>query len=126
MKAIDTINKALDMLSKGDFENFETLLAENMYFKMSGNTSLSGEAFSKNEFLETVGNVMALLDGPIKLNVKKVIDGGDWVVSIADGEATTLLGEPYNNEYCHVWKVKDGLIIELREFLDTAMLKDIC
>ena len=126
MKAIDTINKALDMLSKGDFENFETLLDDNMYFKMSGNTSLSGEAFSKNEFLETVGNVMALLDGPIKLNVKKVIDGGDWVVSIADGEATTLLGEPYNNEYCHVWKVKDGLIIELREFLDTAMLKDIC
>ena len=126
MKAIDTINKALDMLSKGDFENFETLLAENMYFKMSGNTSLSGEAFSKNEFLETVGNVMALLDGPIKLNVKKVIDGGDWVVSIADGEATTLLGEPYNNEYCHVWKVKDGLIVELREFLDTAMLRDIC
>ena len=126
MKAIDTINKALDMLSKGDFENFETLLAENMYFKMSGNTSLSGEAFSKNEFLETVGNVMALLDGPIKLNVKEVIDGGDWVVSIADGEATTLLGEPYNNEYCHVWKVKDGLIVELREFLDTAMLRDIC
>ena len=126
MKAIDTINKALDMLSKGDFENFETLLAENMYFKMSGNTSLSGEAFSKNEFLETVGNVMALLDGPIKLNVKEVIDGGDWVVSIADGEAITLLGEPYNNEYCHVWKVKDGLIVELREFLDTAMLRDIC
>ena len=126
MKAIDTINKALDMLSKGDFENFETLLAENMYFKMSGNTSLSGEAFSKNEFLETVGNVMALLEGPIKLNVKEVIDGGDWVVSIADGEATTLLGEPYNNEYCHVWKVKDGLIVELREFLDTAMLRDIC
>ena len=126
MKAIETINKALDMLSKGDFENFETLLAENMYFKMSGNTPLSGEAFSKNEFLETVGNVMALLDEPIKLNVKEVIDGGDWVVSIADGEATTLLGEPYNNEYCHVWKVKDGLIIELREFLDTAMLRDIC
>jgi len=126
MKAIDTINRALDMLSEGDFENFETLLAENMYFKMSGNTPLSGEAFSKNEFLETVGNVMALLEGPIKLNVKKVIDGGDWVISIAEGEATTLLGKPYNNEYCHVWKVKDGLIVEFREFLDTAMLRDIC
>ena len=56
MKAIDTINKALDMLSKGDFENFETLLDDNMYFKMSGKTTLSGEAFSKSEFLETVCN----------------------------------------------------------------------
>tara|TARA_B110000014_G_C20126206_1_gene600183 strand:- start:3839 stop:4219 length:381 start_codon:yes stop_codon:yes gene_type:complete len=126
MKAIDTINKALEMLSDGDFENYESLLAEDMYFKMCGSTPLSGEAFSKDEFLATVGNVMALLAGPIKLNVKKVIDGGDWVISIADGEATTLSGKPYNNEYCHIWKVKDGLIIELREFLDTALLRDIC
>ena len=122
---VEIVNQALEMLKEGDFESYETLLDENMYFKMTGNTALSGEAHSKTEFLGTVGRVMDYLKDPIKLELKEIIDGGDTIVSISTGSSTTKKGEAYNNEYCHVWKVKNNKIVSLIEYLDTQMLSEM-
>tara|TARA_B100000029_G_C17213064_1_gene828834 strand:+ start:208 stop:597 length:390 start_codon:yes stop_codon:yes gene_type:complete len=122
---VEIVNQALEMLKEGDFESYETLLDENMYFKMTGNTPLSGEAHSKTEFLATVGRVMDYLKDPIKLELKEIIDGGDTIVSISTGSSTTKKGEAYNNEYCHVWKVKNNKIVSLIEYLDTQMLSEM-
>ena len=39
-KGIEIVNQALEMLKKGDFETYETLLDDNMHFKMAGQTIL--------------------------------------------------------------------------------------
>ena len=124
-KGIAIVNQALEMLKKGDFETFETFLDDNMHFKMMGQTILSGETHNKKEFLSTVSKLMDYLDGPIQLQVREVIDGGDTVVSIAQGKSISKKGEAYNNEYCHVWKVKNNKIVELTEYLDTEMLAQL-
>ena len=124
-KGIELVNQALEMLKKGDFEPYETLLDDNMHFKMIGQTILSGETHNKNELLSTVGKLMDYLEAPIQLQVREVIDGGDTVVSIAQGKSISKKGEAYNNEYCHVWKVKNNKIVELTEYLDTEMLAQI-
>ena len=68
---------------------------------------------------------MDYLKDPIKLELKEIIDGGDTIVSISTGSSTTKKGEAYNNEYCHVWKVKNNKIVSLIEYLDTQMLSEM-
>ena len=68
---------------------------------------------------------MDYLEAPIQLQVREVIDGGDTVVSIAQGKSISKKGGAYNNEYCHVWKVKNNKIVELTEYLDTEMLAQL-
>ena len=90
-KGIEIVNQALEMLKKGDFETYETLLDDNMHFKMIGQTILSGETHNKKEFLSTVGKLMDYLEAPIQLQIREVIDAGDTVVSIAQGKSISCL-----------------------------------
>jgi len=46
---------------------------------------------------------------------------GDYVVVQVRGEAETKDGRPYNNSYCHVFKVRDGKIREVTEYFDTEL-----
>jgi ketosteroid isomerase-like protein len=41
-----------------------------------------------------------------------------------EGEAKTTDGKLYDNTYSHQFVVRDGQIVELWEFLDTALLRD--
>ena len=39
--------------------------------------------------------------------------------------ATTANGKDYENDYCLLYRVEDGLIAEVKEFFDTALLFDL-
>ena len=38
------------------------------------------------------------------------------------GRSTTRKGVPYDNTYCHVFRVADGKIREATEYLDTELI----
>ena len=46
---------------------------------------------------------------------------GDRVVVLARGEVKTVRGEDYNNEYCFVFRMREGKVLEVREYCDTAL-----
>ena len=52
---------------------------------------------------------------------KAIIAEDDRVVVLARGEVKTVRGEDYNNSYCFVLTMRDGKIVELREYMDTAL-----
>jgi ketosteroid isomerase-like protein len=41
------------------------------------------------------------------------------------GEARTTSGRPYDNQYCHVFKLQEGQILEVTEYLDTQLVNDV-
>ena len=41
------------------------------------------------------------------------------------GAARVKNGQPYNNHYAQVFRVRDGMVVEWIEYLDTAMLARI-
>jgi hypothetical protein len=41
------------------------------------------------------------------------------------GEAETQDGRPYNNSYCHVFKMREGKIREVTEYFDTELTTKI-
>ena len=46
---------------------------------------------------------------------------GEHVVVEAQGRATTKRGQPYNNEYCFLYRLSGGKIVEVTEYLDTRL-----
>ncbi|NUW35053.1 nuclear transport factor 2 family protein [Nonomuraea sp. SMC257] len=45
---------------------------------------------------------------------------GDVVVVEVTMRATLADGKPYRNDYCFVFELRDGLIHQVREYMDTA------
>jgi uncharacterized protein len=46
----------------------------------------------------------------------------DYVVVECRGRVTTKTGKAYNNSYCNVYRLSNGKIVELTEYLDTALV----
>ena len=50
-----------------------------------------------------------------------IIAEGDHVVVEVRGSVTTRSEKPYNNAYCFVFRVVDGKVREIREYMDTEL-----
>ena len=56
------------------------------------------------------------------LNIPELIlADGDHVVVLAKGDAETVEGLPYDNDYAFVFRLADGKIVEVREYMDTIL-----
>jgi hypothetical protein len=45
----------------------------------------------------------------------------DCVAVQLSGQAVTKDGQPYNNTYCHVFRIRDGKVREVTEYFDTEL-----
>lgn len=52
----------------------------------------------------------------------RIIAEDDIVVVEARARANTKLGRPYNQTYCYVFRVTDGKVQEVTEYLDTDLV----
>ncbi len=50
---------------------------------------------------------------------------GDQVVVEFEGEGRTKDGRDYNNRYCSVFRIANGRIIHIREYLDTDLTRSV-
>jgi ketosteroid isomerase-like protein len=57
--------------------------------------------------------------------IDSLICEGDTVVKIAHSDGLTVDGRPYRNELATVFRFTDGLVVEVIEFLDTALIETV-
>jgi uncharacterized protein len=55
----------------------------------------------------------------------RFIADGDYVVVEAQGEMMTKAGVRYDNEYCLVYRLERGKIVEIREYCDSALCEAV-
>lgn len=65
-----------------------------------------------------------LADRPRTLAFNFIAEG-DIVVVEAKGDNVTKSGERYDNEYCMVWRVANGRILQIKEYCDTALVERV-
>jgi hypothetical protein len=113
-------------IAAGDRTAFADSMADDFTMRVTGQYSWSQTFRSKQAFLRDLHGYLATLlaDGrrTIPLNF---IAGGDHVVVEARGEMQTKAGVPYNNEYCLIYRLKDGKIVEMREYCDSALTEAV-
>jgi len=115
-----------DAGNRGDLESCLRLMADDVMWTNIGSTKYSG-TFAGKEAL--VADLLGPLFDQLATGIASTLDGviaeSDLVVVQSRGRAETKDGRPYNNTYCHVFRINDGKISEVTEYFDTALTSSV-
>ena len=116
------IAEAFDGLSRADARAFIDSMDDDISWIIMGQSRLSHRYDGKAAIQEElVPALFANFATDYRNFAEEIIAEGDRVVVLARGEVKTVRGEDYNNDYCFVMRMRDGKIVELREYCDTAL-----
>jgi len=113
-------------LSNGNSEPLITSMADDFRWTVTGTTKWSKTYEGKQAVLtELFGALGTRIEGRIKTTASRFIAEGEFVVVEAKGNNRTKSGVPYNNNYCFVFRVMNGRLKELTEYMDTELVKNV-
>ena len=118
------VRRAIAALSQGDMEGFLADAADDFTLAVMG--SALPPIQGKEKALKGLRNALvARLEngGAIAMTIENLIADGDFVAEQARGVARTKEGKAYNNTYCRVWRITDGKIRAMQEYLDTELVR---
>lgn len=117
-----------EALAVGDFDALAALHSDDIIFNLVGTTPVSGRWEGKDVCF---GPVVA--DGVIgKLVAETIRFSREWRIMCADENCVVGLmrggglaknGHDYSQTYCQIMTIRGGLIAELHEFFDTALVE---
>jgi uncharacterized protein len=118
------VRRAIAALSRGDMEGFLADAADDFTIAVMG--SAIPPIQGKQKALKGLRNALvARLEngGAIAMTIENLIADGDFVAEQARGVARTKDGKDYNNTYCRVWRITDGKVRSMQEYLDTELVR---
>jgi ketosteroid isomerase-like protein len=110
----------------GNRSMFVDRLADDVTMRVTGSNSWSQTFHGKASLLRDLYGYLGMLlaDGRRTVAHRFIADG-DHVVIEAQGEMVTKAGARYDNEYCLVYRLEGGMIVEIREYLDSALCEAV-
>ncbi|MEZ5744024.1 MAG: nuclear transport factor 2 family protein [Sphingomonadaceae bacterium] len=113
------LTEAFAGLEHGDPSKFMPLFAPDIAWKVMGSSAWSKEARGLEAVeRDLVVPLFARFAG-LYLNIPELIlADSDKVVVLAKGHAETHEGQTYANDYCFVFTLRDGMIVDVREYMD--------
>jgi len=113
-------------MAKGNSEPFVASMADDFRWTVTGTTAWSNTYAGKKAVLtDLFGPLRARIEGRLKTIAQRFIAEGDVVVVEARGDNRTKSGVPYNNTYCFVFRVEDGRLKEVTEYMDTLLVNTV-
>ena len=108
--------------ARGDMERCFGLIADDIVWTNIGSTRFSGRYEGKQALMdELLGPLFGSLKAGISSDIERLTAEGDIVVAQTSGTAETHDGTPYNNSYCQIMQIRDGKIVAVKEYFDTAL-----
>jgi ketosteroid isomerase-like protein len=105
-------------LVSGDAETAASLIDDDFRYFLTGTMPASGW-WDKQGFFDSARMFSGVLAGPITMRVGDVTAEDDRVWIEADSEASLAAGGSYTNAYVIAMRVRDGKVVEMKEFSDT-------
>lgn len=113
-------------LGKGNAQAFMDAMSDDIRFTLIGTTRFSGTFKGKKELAERLlGPLGAALEGGLVITPENLIADGDFVAMQARGKSLAKNGKRYDNTYCQIFRVTDGKVREVTEYLDTELVNSV-
>jgi uncharacterized protein len=101
---------------------FAATLADDVVVRVTGQYTWSRTFAGKEAVLRDLyGYVRSLVERGSRTIPSRFFGDGDYVVVEARGDMTTKKGEKYDNDYCLVYRLDNGKIVEMREYCDSVL-----
>lgn len=115
-----------DAGARGDMDTCFALLSDDVTWTNIGSTRFSGTYTGKQAIAEDLlGPLFGQLRAGISSQIERLTAEDDIVVAQTSGTAETTNGIPYNNTYCQVMKIRNGQIVAVKEYMDTALIDSV-
>lgn len=119
----DTVRSFYAAAARGDLETCFSLLDDEVVWHNIGSTRYSGTFRGKEALVsELLDPLFAALKAGIASEIVELTAEDDRVVAETRGRAETVDGKPYNNTYCQVFRIRDGRIVAVTEYMDTDLI----
>ena len=119
----DHVRELFSHLESGEADAFFAHVAEDVHWTVMGTHPLAGEYHSKAEFrASTFARLNKVLREGVLLRVTHLIVQGEWAVVELEALSTALNGMPFANRYCWVCRFAGETIVEVRAYLDSALV----
>ena len=120
------VREAFEAMGRSDIRPLTELMRDDFAWIIEGQSRFSrsyeGKEAVRRDLLIPLFEAFAT---PYRFTIDEIIAEGDRVVVRGRGEVQTKAGKDYNNSYCFVLRLADGKLIELREYLDTALVERV-
>ena len=121
--SIAYVREIFKNLESGDGQGFFDHVADDVDWIVEGTHPLAGHYHSKAEFVaHTFDKLAKVLPKGTELHVEHALVSGDWAVVELHSEAIAKNGLRFDNRYCWLCRFVDGTIVEVRAYLDSALV----
>ena len=111
-------------LENGKSGAFFEHVADDVNWTVMGTHPLAGTYHTKADFLaHTFARLDKILKEGVVLRVTDILVDGDSAAVEMESLSTALNGKPFDNRYCWIVHFSDGTIVEVRAYLDSALVE---
>ncbi len=115
--------KFFEALSSGS-ETYLDFYNDDSIIWTAGDNAIGGTR-SKKEIIDFAQGILAAFPTGISFNITGITAENERVALEVSGKAIHASGEAYNNKYHFLLRIKNGKIIELKEYMDTQLAAKI-
>jgi ketosteroid isomerase-like protein len=113
-------------VAAGDGSMFRERLADDVVIHITGQFSWARSFHGKESVLRDLfGAVRRLIEGPLKTIPTRFLADEDLVVVEGRGDMWTKAGQRYDNHYCLIYRLRDGMIVEGWEYQDSTLVERV-
>jgi ketosteroid isomerase-like protein len=113
-------------VADGNSALFVESLDDDVVLYVTGQYSWSRTFKGKTSVLRDLyGHVRTLVEPGARTIAQRFIADGDYVVVEAKGDMITKKGVRYDNNYCMVYRLSNGKIVEIREYNDSQLCERV-
>jgi ketosteroid isomerase-like protein len=113
-------------VARGERELFLEAISDDVTMCVTGQYSWSQTFKGKASLVRDLyGHLRTLLAEPRRTIPFRFIADGDYVVVEAKGDMVTKDGVRYANDYCLIYRLANGKIVEIREYLDSTLCERV-
>ncbi len=114
----------IEAMGKGDAETAATCITKDTFTLAKGFGKFAGVR-EHDTILATIAAFRDLMPDGMEPVIRSVTGEGDRVVVEFEGNGTLFNGQPYCNEYCMVFTLRDGRIVQVNEYFCTILADEV-
>ncbi|MEC9345925.1 MAG: nuclear transport factor 2 family protein [Pseudomonadota bacterium] len=120
------IQEIFAALGRGDAGPYRRHLHEDVVMRIMGRSSWSQTVRGKDRILrDYFGHVHSRTARARQSPPFNFLADADWVVVEQTGDMVSVDGRPYRNDYCLMYRLADGVIVEMKEYMDAGYCEQV-
>lgn len=118
------VRDVMNALAEGNDQLFLEAMHTDVKWTWMGSGDLSRTFDGKESVLhELWKSVKTDIVQPFRVKATLILADGEYVVVEGLGTNKASNGKEYNNRYCWIMKIIEGQIVELKEYMDTDLVR---